>query len=433
MSLRDRSGHGHLTGVVDDDGVAYLKSRLLQEVDFDELSELGEDQRRARLERIVGHLLTREGPILTSRERQSLVRRVVDEALGLGVLEPLLRDETITEIMVNGPESIYVERAGRLQQLPLRFSSVDQLYQTIERIVAGVNRRVDESSPMVDARLPTGERVNVIVPPLAIDGPTLTIRRFPRPYTLAQLRQLGTLDEATAQLLTGCVRARLNVVVSGGTGSGKTTMLNAVSAFIPESERVITIEDAAELSLQRSHVVRLESRPSNVEGRGRVPIRDLVRNALRMRPDRIIVGECRGGEALDMLQAMNTGHEGSLATIHANAPLDAMLRLETLCTMTELELPTETLRDQINSAIDVIVQLARLADGSRRIIQVAALVSEHRDPYRLQTLTQFEPEPYAGAGPVFGRLVYGRLPERLAERLRLTGQRVPDRMAGDGA
>ena len=425
MSLRNRQADLSLNSVVDDDGVAYLKALLLQEVDLSELSALSEDQRRARLERVVGHLLTRDGPLLTNRERGLLVRRVVDEALGLGVLEPLLRDETITEIMVNGPEQIYVERSGRLQLLPIRFSSEEQVYQAIDRIVAGVNRRVDESSPMVDARLPGGERVNVIVPPLAVDGPTITIRRFPRPYSVTRLIELGTLDEDTAALLAAMVRARLNVVVSGGTGSGKTTMLNALSSFIPREERIVTIEDAAELSLQQTHVIRLESRPPNVEGTGEITIRDLVRNSLRMRPDRIIVGEARGGEALDMLQAMNTGHEGSLATVHSNSPKDALLRLESLATMAEMKVPEATLRDQINSAVNVVVQLSRLADGTRRVTEIAALTSVHKQDYALHPLLSFRADPWGGAGRVAGRWVTSAVPGRYADRLRLAGQRIP--------
>ena len=425
MSLRNRSADLALDSVVDDNGVAYLKTLLLQEVDLSELSALTEEQRRARLERVVGHLLSREGPLLTNRERGLLVRRVVDEALGLGVLEPLLRDETITEIMVNGAENIYVERSGRLQRLPVKFSSEEQVYQAIDRIVAGVNRRVDESSPMVDARLPGGERVNVIVPPLAVDGPTITIRRFPRPYSVDRLVELDTFDRDTASLLQAMVRARLNVVVSGGTGSGKTTMLNALSSFIPRDERIVTIEDAAELALQQSHVIRLESRPPNVEGKGEVTIRELVRNSLRMRPDRIIVGETRGGEALDMLQAMNTGHEGSLATIHANSAQDALLRFETLCTMSETALPESTLRDQINSAINVVVQLTRLPDGSRRVTEVVCLVSRHKEDYKTVPVLRFEADPWGGAGKVQGRMVASPVPAPYDERLRLAGQTLP--------
>jgi len=434
MSLRNRHGGvSALPALVDDDNVTYLKTMLLEEVNLSELSMLTEEARRARLEREVGRLLTREGPLLTSRERSALVRRTVDEALGLGVLEPLLRDETITEIMVNGPDDIYVERSGRLQQLPVRFSSEEQVYQAIDRIVAGVNRRVDESSPMVDARLPTGERVNVIVPPLAVDGPTITIRRFPRPYSMQRLIDMGSVDPVSARLLDAMVKAKLNIVISGGTGSGKTTMLNALSSFIPDRERIVTIEDAAELSLQQPHVIRLESRPANVEGRGEITIRDLVRNSLRMRPDRIIVGETRGGEALDMLQAMNTGHEGSLATVHANGVLDSLLRLETLSTMSEIDLPDATLRDQINSAINVVVQLTRLADGSRRIVEIAALVSEHKADYDVVPLVRFDPDPWDGAGEVTGQVVYGAAPRWLAERCRVTGVALPGEFGAGGA
>ncbi|WP_109510116.1 CpaF family protein [Nocardioides speluncae] len=429
MALRDRKHDGTIDSVVNDNGVSYLKGLLLEEVDLNELSALSEEQRRARLERVVGTLLTREGPLLTNRERNLLVRRVVDEALGLGVLEPLLRDETITEIMVNGHEDIYVERAGHIQRLPLKFSSVEQVYQAIDRIVAGVNRRVDESSPMVDARLMGGERVNVIVPPLAVDGPTITIRRFPRPYSISRLIELGALDDSMAGLLDAMVKAELNIVVSGGTGSGKTTMLNALSSFIPAQERIITIEDAAELALQQNHVIRLESRPPNVEGKGEITIRDLVRNSLRMRPDRIIVGETRGGEALDMLQAMNTGHEGSLATIHANSAEDALLRFETLCTMAELRLPDETLRDQINSAIDCVVQLSRLPDGSRRITEIVLLISRHREHYKMHPVFQYRPEPWSGSGKVTGTLHYFSMPKVYGERIRLTGLPLPQAFA----
>jgi pilus assembly protein CpaF len=425
MSLRERKT-GTIDSVIDDNGVAYLKSLLLAEVDLRELSSLTEDQRRARLERMVGQLLTREGPLLTNRERNQLIRRVVDESVGLGVLEPLLRDETITEIMVNGHQRIFVERNGRIQQLPIQFSSEEQVYQAIDRIVAGVNRRVDESSPMVDARLPGGERVNVIVPPLAVDGPTITIRRFPRPYSVAKLIELGALDRTSADLLAAAVLAEFNIVVSGGTGSGKTTMLNALSSFIPSHERIVTIEDAAELALQQDHVVRLETRPPNVEEKGEVTIRDLVRNSLRMRPDRIIVGETRGGEALDMLQAMNTGHEGSLATIHANTPEDALLRFETLCTMAEVQLPEATLRDQINSAIDLVVQLSRLPDGSRKIVDISLLVSRHREDYKLWPVYQFVADPWMGSGEVTGHVVYYRLPDAAAERIKLSGARLPE-------
>ena len=312
---------------------------------------------------MLAHLISREGVILSTRERSTLVRRVVDEAVGLGVLEPLLADDSISEIMINGHDTVYVERFGRVERIPSGFTSEAQLLQTIDRIVSAVNRRVDESSPMVDARLPAdarmprGARVNVVLPPLSLTGPAVTIRLFPKAYGLAELLQRGTLDRESAELLSTCVRARLNIIVSGGTASGKTTLLNALSQFVPGRERIVTVEDAAELSLNQEHVIRLETRPPNVDGRGAVTIRDLVRNSLRMRPDRIIVGEVRGGEALDMLQAMNTGHEGSLTTVHANNAYDALSRLETLATMSDVEVPFAAIRDQVNSAIDLVVQL----------------------------------------------------------------------------
>lgn len=429
MALRDRIEPSE-RGSDEPDLVGHYRDRLLEEIDLDELSRLQPAQRRARLERVLSTLLSADGPVLTSRDRSVLIQRVVDDALGLGVLEPLLADESVTEIMVNGPRDVFVERQGRLQRVPTTFASMEHLYQTIDRIVSAVNRRVDESSPMVDARLPTGERVNVIIPPLALDGPTLTIRRFPQPFRLGHLVQKGALDERTAMLFGACVRARLNIMISGGTGTGKTTFLNALSGLIPEHERIVTIEDAAELSLQQEHVVRLESRPPNVEGKGQVTIRDLVRNALRMRPDRIVVGEVRGGETLDMLQAMNTGHEGSLATVHANSAVDAMGRLETLATMSELELPVATLRDQINSAIDLVVHLVRGADGSRRVGEVAAVVSQRREEYQLTPLMTFEQDPLGADRKVTGRFVQHPLPRDLVERLQRAGE-VP--AGGTGA
>ena len=425
MSLKDRVRGDGPQRTQEVDLVARYFERLLAEIDRKELAGLNDTQRRARLERHLGEMLSVDGPVMPDRDRAQLIRRVVDEALGLGVLEPLLADDSITEIMVNGPADVFVERRGRLERHPTVFSSTEQLLQTIDRIVSRVNRRVDESSPMVDARLDTGERVNVIIPPLALNGPTLTIRRFPRPYRLPELVANGTLDAALVELLGAFVRARFSILISGGTGSGKTTFLNALSGMIPGSERIVTIEDAAELSLQQQHVVTLESRPANVEGAGAVSIRDLVRNSLRMRPDRIIVGEVRGAETMDMLQAMNTGHEGSLATVHANSSEDAMGRLETLATMTELVLPNETIRDQINSAVDVVVQLSRGLDGDRRVVEVMALVSRRREAYRLVPLSRFEAEPLAVDRRVRGRLRHHPLPVELAHRLVLAGESVP--------
>ncbi|QDQ13421.1 CpaF family protein [Streptomyces spectabilis] len=427
MSLRSRvAPPADAAAPSRDDGlVATYRAKLLEEIDLAEMSSLSAADRRVRLERVLGHIISREGPVLSVSERAHLIRRVVDEALGLGVLEPLLADASITEIMVNGPDSIFVERAGRVEQLPLRFASEDQLMQTIERIVSTVNRRVDESNPMVDARLPTGERVNVIIPPLALTGATLTIRRFPRAYTLPELIGLGSLDEHMLMLLAAFVRARFNLIVSGGTGSGKTTLLNALSGLLPGHERIITIEDSAELQLQQDHVIRLESRPPNVEGKGQITIRDLVRNSLRMRPDRIIVGEVRGGETLDMLQAMSTGHDGSLATVHANTAEDALTRLQTLGSMSEVQVPFEALRDQINSAVDVVVQLARHADGSRKVAEIVLLVSHGRQQFRIAPVTRFVPHPVGPDRVVHGYFEHLPLPRPVAERLYVAGEPVP--------
>lgn len=297
--------------------------------------------------------------------------------------------------------------------------------QTIERIVSTVNRRVDETNPMVDARLPSGERVNVIIPPLSLTGAILTIRRFPRSYTLQELSGFGSLDEHMLYLLAGLVQARFNIIVSGATGTGKTTLLNALSGLIPEGDRIITIEDSAELQLQQRHVVRLESRPPNVEGQGQITIRDLVRNSLRMRPDRIVVGEVRGGESLDMLQAMSTGHDGSLATVHANSAEDALMRLKTLASMSEVEIPFEALHDQINSAVDVIIQLTRFADGARRITEIALLDSSGSEPYRLVSVARFQAQPMAADGRIYGRFEYFPLPRRTVDRLYMASQPTP--------
>ncbi|MFI1941441.1 CpaF family protein [Streptomyces purpureus] len=427
MSLRAR-----ITAPEEDSGgredghlVATFRAKLLEEIDLAEMSALAAAERRARLERVLGHIISREGPVLSTVERAQLIRRVVDEALGLGVLEPLLEDASITEIMVNGPDQIFIERAGRVELLPLRFASHDQLMQTIERIVSTVNRRVDEANPMVDARLPSGERVNVIIPPLSLSGATLTIRRFPRAYTLHEMIGLGSLDEQMLILLSGLVQAKFNVIVSGATGTGKTTLLNALSGLIPEGERVITIEDSAELQLQQSHVIRLETRPPNVEGKGQITIRDLVRNSLRMRPDRIIVGEVRGGETLDMLQAMSTGHDGSLATVHANSAEDALMRLQTLASMSEVKIPFEALQDQINSAVDVIVQLTRNADGTRKISEIGVLASRGRERFAIATVCRFRAQPMAADGRVYGNFEYHPLPRRVAERLYMASQPIP--------
>ncbi|WP_017536883.1 CpaF family protein [Nocardiopsis halophila] len=427
MGLRNRLDENSqvIREAADRNSVTHWRQRLLTEVNLEDLAKLGMQQRRIRLEKVVGHLLSREGPVLSDRERSSLIRRVVDEALGLGVLEPLLADDSVTEIMVNGPDTIYVERSGKVERISTTFASEAQLMQTIDRIVSQVNRRVDESSPMVDARLPSGERVNVIIPPLSLTGATITIRRFPKPFTIQQLAAKGSLDEHTGALLAALVRAHFNVIIAGGTGSGKTTFLNALSAFAPNSERIITIEDSAELQLQQEHVIRLESRPPNMEGAGQVTIRDLVRNSLRMRPDRIIIGEVRGPETLDMLQAMNTGHDGSLATVHANSADDAVYRLLTLASMSEVKIPFEAIQDQINAAVDVIVHLSRYADGSRRIGEIGVVTSSRREKFQLTPVLRFEPQPLDARGKINGVFRRFPLPKHIAERIINAGEVIP--------
>jgi pilus assembly protein CpaF len=324
---------------------------------------------------------------LTREERRELVSQLTDDILGYGPLERFLADDTVTEVMVNGAPNVFVERGGKIERTEARFVDDAHLMRIIDKIVSQVGRRVDEASPMVDARLPDGSRVNAIIPPLALSGPTLTIRKFSRdPYTINDLITFGSLSPRSAQFLGACVKGKLNVLISGGTGTGKTTMLNAISAYIPGDERIVTIEDAAELQLQQEHVITLESRPANIEGVGEVKIRELVRNALRMRPDRIIVGEVRGAETLDMLQAMNTGHEGSLTTIHANSPRDALARLETLVLTAGVELPHRAIREQIASAFDVLVQIARLVDGTRRVVNISEVVGMESDVVTLQDL-----------------------------------------------
>ena len=336
-------------------------------------------------------LLEEQEVPLSGQERAQIIQQVGDAILGLGPLEPFIRDAEVTEIMVNDQETIYVERAGKLYWTGAKFFNEEQLRRTIDKIVGKVGRRIDEASPYVDARLPDGSRVNAIIPPLALDGPALTIRKFsPEPYTADDLISFGTFTPQVAELLDACVRGRVSFIVSGGTGAGKTTTLNVLSSFIPEDERIITIEDAAELRLMQPHIVRLESRPPNIEGKGQVSIRDLVRNALRMRPDRIVVGEVRGAEALDMLQAMNTGHEGSISTVHANSPRDVLSRLETMVLMAGTELTIRAVREQITSAIDVIVHQARLKDGTRRITHITEVMGMEGDIITLQDLYLFD-------------------------------------------
>jgi pilus assembly protein CpaF len=359
-----------------------------------------------RVLRAVTEQLALDRTPLTREERRQLVREITDDILGYGPLEPLLRDDSITEVMVNGADRIYIERNGKIEEAGVNFVDDAHLLRIIDKIVSQVGRRVDEASPMVDARLPDGSRVNAIIPPLSLRGPTLTIRKFSRdPYTMDDLINFATLTPKAAHFLAACVQGKLNMLISGGTGTGKTTTLNALSAYVPGDERIVTIEDAAELQLQQEHVITLEARPANIEGQGEVKIRELVRNALRMRPDRIIVGEVRGPETLDMLQAMNTGHEGSLTTIHANSPRDALARLETLVLTAGIDLPLRAIREQVASAFDVLVQISRLVDGSRRISHVTEVLRMESDVITLQDIFLARPPDEEAASAQITRLL----------------------------
>jgi pilus assembly protein CpaF len=378
------------------DPYAELKTNIhnacIQQLGVELQRREGEEDLSERVLRAVTEQLALDRTPLTRDERHRLVREIADDILGYGPIEPLLQDESITEVMVNASDRVYIERAGKIEHVDVAFADDAHLLRIIDKIVSQVGRRIDEASPMVDARLPDGSRVNAIIPPLALKGPSLTIRKFSRdPYTIDDLISFGTLTPKAAQFLAACVRGKLNVLISGGTGTGKTTTLNAMSAYIPGDERIVTIEDAAELQLQQEHIVSLESRPPNIEGKGEVRIRELVRNALRMRPDRIIVGEVRGAETVDMLQAMNTGHEGSLTTIHANSPRDALARLETLVMTAGVELPLRAIREQIASAFDLLIQIARLVDGSRRITEITEVLHLEADVITLQDIFVAKP------------------------------------------
>jgi pilus assembly protein CpaF len=376
-----------------------------------------------RVVRTVTEQLILDRTPLTREERQQIVRDIADDILGYGPLEPFLNDEAVTEVMVNAYDKVYVERHGKVERTAAAFVDNQHLLRIIDKIVSQVGRRIDEASPMVDARLPDGSRVNAIIPPLAIRGPSLTIRKFSRdPYTMDDLITFGTVTPKAAQFLASCVRGKLNILISGGTGTGKTTTLNAVSAYIPADERILTIEDAAELQLQQEHVITLESRPPNIEGQGQIRIRELVRNSLRMRPDRIIVGEVRGAETLDMLQAMNTGHEGSLTTIHANSPRDALARLETLVLTAGVELPHRAIREQIASAFDLLVQITRLVDGTRKITHVTEVLGMESDVVTLQDVfVATPPTEDGGAGRLLAPLRCTGLKPHFLEKLAANG------------
>ena len=359
-------------------------------------------------------------------DRERLVDELISEIMGLGPIEPFLQDSSVSEVMVNGPDSIYIERSGHLIKTETRFRNAEHLMHIIDRIVSAVGRRVDESSPMVDARLLDGSRVNVIIPPLSLIGPCLTIRKFSRDVlTVDKMIEFGSFDERMAQFLEACVRGRLNVVVSGGTGSGKTTLLNVLSSYVPESERIVTLEDSAELQLHQDNLVTLETRPANIEGEGEISMRDLVRNALRMRPDRIIVGEVRTGEALDMLQAMNTGHDGSMTTAHANSARDLLSRLETMVLMSGMELPLRAIRSQIASAVDIVVQIARMRDGSRKIINISEITGMEGDIITMQDLFRFEQQGIDSDGRLRGEFMTTGLRPMCSEKLELNGIHLP--------
>jgi pilus assembly protein CpaF len=379
--------------------------RLLKVLDLSLLGGVEEKEGRRQIRDVCENLIAEERAPLSIVSRQRIIRRIEDEVLGLGPLEPLLADKSVSDILVNGARQVYVERRGKLEVTNITFTNDAHLLNIIDRIVSAVGRRIDESSPMVDARLKDGSRVNAIIPPLALDGPVLSIRRFAvELLTIDDLIQLGSLTPAIAQVMNAIVKTRLNVVVSGGTGAGKTTLLNLMSGFIPETDRIVTIEDSAELQLQQPHVVRLETRPPNIEGRGAVTQRDLVRNSLRMRPDRIVLGEVRGGEALDMLQAMNTGHDGSLTTIHANTPRDALGRIENMVSMTGISFPTRALRSQIASAIDIVIQVERMEDGRRRVVSLQEINGMEGDIITSTELFAFERRGIDAQGNVLGEL-----------------------------
>src|SRR5215510_3725471 len=403
-----------------------IHRKLLDKLDLESIATLTKPVLSNEIRKVVESLLVEETTPLSLMEREKLVNEVLDEVLGLGPLEPLLKDSTISDILVNTHKKVYIERRGKLEPTDVVFKDDAHLMQIIDKIVSAVGRRVDESSPMVDARLPDGSRVNAIIPPLALDGPIVSIRRFgSTPLTADDMLNNNTLTPAMLELLKGIVKARLNVIISGGTGSGKTTLLNCLSSYIPEDERVVTIEDAAELQLHQEHVVRLETRPPNIEGKGAVRQRQLVINALRMRPDRIVVGEVRGEEALGMLQAMNTGHDGSLTTIHANTPRDAMARLETMIQMTGMRLSDRAMRQQVASAINLVLQVARLSDGSRRVTSITEITVMEGETITMEEIFQYERTGVDKDGQVLGRFRPTGIRPRFAERLKACGLQLP--------
>jgi pilus assembly protein CpaF len=409
-----------------------IHRRLIERLDLTRLSTISREELRTQVRDVVESMLAGESGPLVGFNRERLIEEIMDETFGLGPLEPLINDPTISDILVNTHRQVYVERFGKLELTKTVFKDDAHLLHIIDRIVSEVGRRIDESSPMVDARLPDGSRVNAIIPPLALDGPILSIRKFgTRDLNTEDLLRLETVTEQMAEVFKGIVRTRLNILISGGTGSGKTTLLNVLSGFISHAERIVTIEDAAELKLQQPHVVRLETRPPNIEGQGAIVQRDLVRNSLRMRPDRIIVGEVRGAEALDMLQAMNTGHDGSLTTLHANTPRDALRRLETMILMAGTNLPDKAMREQISSAINVLIHIARLSDGSRKVVKVAEVTGMEGDVVTLQDIFVFDQTGIRDDGKVLGRLRPTGIRPKFVERLEVSGIHLPKEVFED--
>ncbi|MBK6794365.1 MAG: CpaF family protein [Anaerolineales bacterium] len=408
-----------------------VQNKLLAEID-PSMDVTRTDEVRRTIQSLFEQILTEENIVLSRPERARLFEQISAEILGFGPLQSLLEDDTITEIMVNGPKNVYIERKGKVHRVPITFESNEHVMRIIDRIVAPLGRRIDESSPYVDARLPDGSRVNAVIPPISLVGPVLTIRKFSKnPITVDQMIQFGSVSAESVQFLKACVEARLNVIISGGTGSGKTTLLNVLSSFIPSDERIITIENAAELQLRQEHVVTLESRPANIEGRGEITIRDLVMNSLRMRPERIIVGECRGGETLDMLQAMNTGHDGSMTTAHANTPRDALSRIETMCLMAGMDLPIRAIREQVASAVDLICQQERMRDGTRKVTTITEVSGMEGDVITMTDIFVFE-QTGTENGRIIGRLRPTGLRPKFMDKIEAAGIHLPPSIFGIG-
>lgn len=403
-----------------------IHSKLVDKLDLSHVGDLEGEVLRREIRLVVEHLCDTEDTFLNRNERDKLIEEVLDETFGLGPLEMLLKEPAISEIMINGPKNVFVENSGRLEKTACKFRDDKHLMQIIDRIVSKVGRRVDEVCPMVDARLPDGSRVNAIIPPLALDGPSVTIRRFgSNPLKLEDLLNYRSMTPEMVMLLEGAMKAKLNIIISGGTGSGKTTLLNTLSSFICNDDRIVTIEDAAELQLQQDHIVRLETRPANIEGKGRISATDLVKNSLRMRPDRIIIGECRGAETLDMLQAMNTGHEGSLTTCHANTPRDAIARLETMIMMSGFEMPIRAMRTQIASAVDLIVQVNRLSGGPRKVTAITEVMGMEQDTIVMQDIFKYIQEGVDENGRAVGNFVATGIRPTFVPRLESNGVRLP--------